>query len=97
VDETAFRARAKVDAAREQAIADAYREVGVADDIAEMLGQIGVAVLIGLQHRGGTTDRVVVRRLYTLLQEMAAVSFVRPSPDPPLRSRGHTARPTDAR
>jgi hypothetical protein len=76
VDAAAARSQAKVDAARERAVADAYREVGVVDDIAEMLGQIGVAVLIGLQHRSARTDRVVMRQLFTLLQAMADVAYV---------------------
>lgn len=74
-DDTAWAARAKVDAARERAVADAYHEIGVSRDVAQMLGRLGVAVLIGAQHRSETTDREALRDLYVNLHQMTMATY----------------------
>lgn len=75
-DADAGRVREKVDAARERVVAQAYVEVGVAPDVAELLGRISVAVLIGAQHRGATTDREALAAMYRLLTEATDRVFV---------------------
>ena len=46
-------------------------DVGLADaDVADVLGRIAVAVLIGAQHRGATTDRDALAAMYRLLTEV---------------------------
>lgn len=77
-DDAAWAARAKVDAARERTVADAYHEIGVPRDVAQMLGRLGVAVLIGSQHRSETTDRDALRDLYVNLHEMTMATFLAP-------------------
>jgi AcrR family transcriptional regulator len=75
-DADAGRVREKVDAARERVVADAYTEVGVAPDVAALLGRISVAVLIGAQHRGATTDREALAAMYRLLTEVTDRVYV---------------------
>ncbi len=75
-DPGAWKVREAVDAARERVVADAYREVGVEPAVAELLGRLSVAVLVGVQHRRGEIDRAELRAMYVLLQQMAAASHV---------------------
>ncbi len=69
-DADAGRVREKVDAARERVVTDAYIELGVAPEVAELLGRIAVAILIGAQHRGATTDRHALEAMYRLLADV---------------------------
>ncbi len=77
-DGAAWAARAKVDAARERTVADAYHEIGVPRAVAQMLGRLGVAVLIGAQHRSEPTDREALRDLYVHLHEMTMATYLAP-------------------
>ena len=77
-DPEAWAVRERVDERREEIIADAYIEVGVDEDVARLLGRLGVAVLIGAQHRGFAADADDLRELYTHLQEMAKATYVPP-------------------
>jgi AcrR family transcriptional regulator len=74
-DAAAWSVREKVDAARERTVAEAYREAGVATDVAQMLGRLGVAVLVGAQHRGEATDRDSLREMYLRLHEMTMATW----------------------
>ena len=65
-----------MDAARERVVAEAYREVGVDADVAELLGRLAVAVLVGVQHRRDAIDRTELRAQYQALQDMAEASFI---------------------
>jgi hypothetical protein len=60
---------------RERTVAEAFREVGVATDVAQMLGRLGVAVLVGAQHRGEATDRDSLREMYLRLHEMTMATW----------------------
>jgi len=75
-DAEAWAVRERVDAARERTVAAAYAEVGVPHEAAELLGRLAVAVLVGAQHRGETTDRDALRQLYGRLQEMTATIYL---------------------
>jgi len=75
-DAEAWAVRERVDAARERTVAAAYEEVGVPHEAAELLGRLAVAVLVGAQHRGETTDRDALRQLYGRLQEMTATIYL---------------------
>ncbi|MDO8365011.1 MAG: helix-turn-helix domain-containing protein [Actinomycetota bacterium] len=77
-DPAAWKVREKVDAARERTVADAYSEVGVPVDVAQLLGRLGVAVLVGAQHRSEVTDRAALREMYVRLHEMTMATFVSP-------------------
>lgn len=86
-DSAAWNVRERVDAARERAVAQAYREIGVPADVADMLGRLGVAVLVGAQHRSEVTDRNGLRELYVRLHEMTMAAYVPPiPPDSPARA-----------
>lgn len=75
-DADAWKVRETVDAARERVVAEAYREVGVDADVAELLGRLAVAVLVGVQHRRDAIDRTELRAQYQALQDMAEASFI---------------------
>ncbi|MDO8389749.1 MAG: helix-turn-helix domain-containing protein [Actinomycetota bacterium] len=75
-DAHAWAVREQVDVARERTVAAAYTEVGVPHEAAELLGRLAVAVLVGAQHRGETTDRDALRQLYGRLQEMTAAIYL---------------------
>lgn len=75
-DAEAWAVREKVDAARERTVAAAYEEVGIPAEAAELLGRLGVAVLVGAQHRGARTDRAALRELYERLQQMTAAVYL---------------------
>ena len=77
-DSEAWRVREAVDAARERVVADAYREVGVQSEVADLLGRLAVAVLVGVQHRRDSINRDELRDLYRSLQRMAESALVRP-------------------
>ncbi len=79
-DSAAWQVREKVDAARGHTVAQAYREIGVPADVAETLGRLGVAVLVGSQHRSEVTDRTALRELYIRLHEMTMATYL---PDGP--------------
>jgi len=75
-DSAAWSVREKVDAARAHTVAEAYREIGVPADTAQMLGRLGVAVLVGSQHRSEVTDRDALRELYIRLHEMTMATYL---------------------
>lgn len=74
-DDEAWRVREKVDAARERAVAGAYREVGIDPDVADVLGRVAVAILIGAQHRSESTDRAVLEAMYSVLHDVALTHY----------------------
>jgi len=88
-DAAAWSVREKVDAAREHTVAEAYREIGVPPEVAQMLGRLGVAVLVGSQHRREVTDRDVLRELYIRLHEMTMATYL---PDGPRTMSAPTKR-----
>ena len=45
------------------------------DPAAQMLGRLGVAVLVGAQHRGEATDRDSLREMYLRLHEMTMATW----------------------
>lgn len=77
-DPAAGEVRERVDAGREALVARAYREVGAPADVADQLGRVLTAVLIGAQHRGGTTDRDSLAGMFRFVADVADRLYLSP-------------------